>query len=59
MKKEIQTAYLNAYNDIQSLIQDLQNKLHDMPAPDSDIKLDWGHVGDMRKIKSELQEILG
>jgi len=59
MKNEIQTAYLNAYNDIQSLIQDLQNKLHDMPAPDSEIKLDWGNVGDMRKIKSELQEILG
>jgi len=41
-----------------ALLEQLQAALFDMPAPDGEAKIDWGHVGSITEIKRQLQETL-
>jgi hypothetical protein len=56
-QQRIQAAYLAAYQDAMARLKNIERKIHDMPAPDSEIALDWGRVGDMSRIVEQLSEI--
>ena len=60
MKTKAQLTYIDLYFETQELIKKIQDKIHDMPAPDEedDTKINWGNVGDMGRIVNELKEIL-
>jgi hypothetical protein len=50
--------YLEAYARVMKALQDVENMIHDNPAPDGDIEIHWGHVGDMLRIAAQIEEIL-
>ena len=52
------TAYVEAYAKAMRALKDVENFIHDQPAPDGEIKIDWGNVGDMNRIVEMLKEIL-
>jgi hypothetical protein len=57
MKVTAEQAYVKAYARVMQSIRDLENKIHDMPAPEGETKIDWGHVGDMNRILIAITEI--
>lgn len=52
-----EVAYLNYYRRAMAAIQAIQNKIHDLPAPDGEIAINWAHVGDIGKIATDLEEV--
>lgn len=58
MAKSAQDAYLQAHDDANALLMDIQSALFDLPAPDSDIPINWEHVGTASAVKSKLAEIM-
>lgn len=56
-KQTAEAAYLKAYRDAMQALQELENKIHAMPAPEGETEINWGHVGDMRHITSKLREL--
>jgi len=56
--RKAQDAYLQAYSRAMQALADVQAMIHDMPAPDGEVKIDWSHVGDMTRIAGELQSML-
>jgi hypothetical protein len=57
-KRTAATAYLDAYNAAMKALKDVENFIHDQPAPDGETPIDWGNVGDMNRIVEMLKEIL-
>ena len=51
-------AYLKAYARAMDALRAVETMIHDSPAPDSEARLDWGHVGDMLRVAVELEQIL-
>ena len=51
-------SYLKAYNRAMAALRAVENLIHDQPAPEGDIQIHWGHVGDMNRIASALESIL-
>jgi hypothetical protein len=56
-RSELNEAYVDAHAFVMHYLDEIQARIHDMPAPESD-GLRWGHVGDMNKIKNDLREIV-
>jgi hypothetical protein len=56
-KQTAEAAYLEAYRAGMQALQDLENKIHAMPAPEGETEINWGHVGDMRHIAAKLREL--
>lgn len=54
---EAEERYLAKYNEAQALIEKIQNRIHDLPAPEGEVPIDWGHFGDMARIVDQLREI--
>lgn len=54
----LEAAYETAHMDVAGLLDQLTEKLGDMPAPDSGATIHWGHVGDLQQIKRQLEAIL-
>jgi hypothetical protein len=57
-KQKASAAYLESYARAMKALKDVESMIHDNPAPDGETEIDWGHVGDMRRIASELENIL-
>jgi len=57
-KRTASDAYLAAYTVAMAALKNVENFIHDNPAPDSETKIDWGHVGDMNRIAEMLNEII-
>ena len=57
-KRTASDAYLAAYTAAMAALKDVENFIHDNPAPDSETRIDWGHVGDMSRIAEMLKEIV-
>lgn len=55
--RSAQDAYLAHYMACQELLRDIQNKIHDLPAPDGEANINWADVGDMARIAEQLREI--
>jgi hypothetical protein len=56
-RDEIDAAYVEAHGAVMRYVGEIHNLVHDLPAPESD-GLNWAHVGDMNKVKSDLQQIV-
>jgi hypothetical protein len=55
-RDDLDAAYVESYAAVMRYLDKIQNLVHDLPAPESD-GLNWAHVGDMNKVKTDLQEI--
>lgn len=53
-----ETAYIETYTRAMAALKAIEEMIHDKPAPEGDVKIDWGHVGDMARIASQLEDIL-
>ena len=53
-----QDHYLSLYVEAQQVIEQIQNKIHELPSPDGETEINWANVGDMGRIVNELKEIL-
>jgi hypothetical protein len=53
-----ETAYVEQHAAAAALLQQLQDALFDMPAPDGDTPIHWGHVGSVTEITRQLRETL-
>ena len=61
MKTNRQTAedaYLAAHQAAQAKVEQIQELLFDLPAPDSDAKINWCHVGDLNEINARLSRVI-
>ncbi len=56
-KQTAEAAYLTAYNRALEALKALENKIHNMPAPEGETEILWGHVGDMNHIATKLEEL--
>ena len=56
--KKAADAYFTAYARAMDALRKIESALHDMPAPEGDTVVTWGHVGDMNRIAVELEDIL-
>jgi len=52
-------ARANAYARAMRALAAVQSLIHDQPAPEGEIEIHWGHVGDMQRITAALEEIVG
>jgi hypothetical protein len=57
MTKAEQT-YLENYNRARAAIRKIEEMIHDMPAPEGEVKILWTHVGDMGHVADQLESIL-
>lgn len=57
-RSEITAAYLEAHAQSLTILGQIETAIQNKPAPDADVYLDWGHVGDMQKLNHDLREIL-
>lgn len=57
-KQKAESAYMEAYLRAKKALQDVENMIHDNPAPDGETEIHWGHVGDMDHIAAELEQML-
>ncbi|MCC6492309.1 MAG: hypothetical protein IT424_04745 [Pirellulales bacterium] len=56
-RDEINAAYVEAHAFVVHYLDEIDGRIHDLPAPESD-GLDWGHVGTMNKVKRDLRAIV-
>lgn len=49
--------YLAAYARAMAALKAVEQRIHDNPAPDGEIKIHFGHVGDMTSIAQALEAI--
>jgi hypothetical protein len=56
MSKQTQIAYAAAYERVQAALMKLDKAIHDLPAPDGETAIDWGHVGSMNNIAAMIEE---
>ena len=56
-RENLDAAYIEAHLSVVHYLDDIQARIYDLPAPESD-GLRWGHVADMNKIKDDLREIV-
>jgi hypothetical protein len=57
-KQKASATYLEAYARAMKALKDVENMIHDNPAPEGEVEIHWGHVGDMLRIASNLEDIL-
>lgn len=56
-RDELDAAYVEAHAFVMHYLDEIHGRIHEMPASESD-GLDWGHVGSMNKVKSDLRDIV-
>lgn len=54
----VEDAYVQRHASAIALLQSIQGKLMDMPAPDGDVQINWAHVGSVAHVDEQLKEIL-
>ena len=50
--------YVAMHQDVRDYLANIEELLHDMPAPDGDLLINWGHVGDIEHVSELLQRII-
>lgn len=58
-KRPVQDAYLASYERAMKALKAVENMIHDQPAPDGEVEINYGNVGDMNHIAEQLEEIPG
>ena len=56
-QSKAEAAYLEAYRRAMKALKDIENMIHEKPAPGGETEINWGHVGDMLHIAAELEEL--
>lgn len=51
-------SYLEAYKRAMKALKDVENMIHDNPAPEGEVEIDWRNVGDMLRIAAALEDLL-
>jgi len=54
----IETAYAAQHAAALASLQALQTIIEDMPAPNSDTRINWAHVGSLTEINEHLGQLL-
>ena len=54
----LEAAYTNAHLAAVQMCERISQLLFDLPAPDSDVAITWGHVGDLDEINRHLKNAL-
>jgi hypothetical protein len=54
----VEEAYLSQHNEVMGLMKALQDRMVDMPAPDGDTPINWGHVGTVAEVRNKLEMVL-
>ncbi|MEN6507123.1 MAG: hypothetical protein ABFD92_21510 [Planctomycetaceae bacterium] len=57
-KLEAQPAYESAHMVATDLLAHIGELLQDMPAPDGEVTINWGHVGSLAEVNGKLAEII-
>ena len=57
-RAKIEQAYVAAHLTATELLEEISGLVQDLPAPDDDRPLHWGHVGDLQHINHQLLEVL-
>ena len=59
MSKQITAdqAYTEAYARVLKAIEAVEAMVHDLPAPEGEIKINWAHVGTMNHIATQLEQL--
>lgn len=55
----VEYAYASQHAEALALLSEIERKLMDMPAPDSDTPINWGHVGSVAEVRNKLEMLLG
>ena len=58
MARTAQDAYLEKHTEALKLLEQLQQALFDLPAPDGEVAINWAHVGTVAEVKRQLAETL-
>lgn len=56
--KTAEQAYSLRHSEALALLEQLRESIENMPAPDGDTPINWGHVGSIRHVNSKLREII-
>lgn len=56
-RQRIEDAYAAAHIRATTLLEDLRGILGDMPAPEGDAQINWGHVGSLNYLSEQLAEL--
>lgn len=51
-------SYLSAYERAKKALQAVETFIHDLPAPEGKIEINYGYVGDMNHIAEQLEQIV-
>ena len=54
----VEAAYTAQHAAVWMSLQALQSIIEDMPAPDAETRINWGHVGTLTEINEQLGHLL-
>ena len=54
----VEEAYASQHAETMALVNELQQRLMVMPAPDGGTPINWGHVGSVAEVRNKLEMIL-
>lgn len=55
---QAEPAYENAHIVAQDLVERIKELLFDLPAPGTDVRINWAHVGTVNYINQQLSEVV-
>lgn len=51
-------AYEQSHDEAVHLVEQIRDALYDLPAPDGEIPINWGHVGSLNEVANRLRATL-
>ena len=51
-------AYLNAHQAAQAAVERIGELLFDLPAPDSEVAINWSHVAELNEVNTRLSRVI-
>lgn len=58
MTRTAQDAYLESHTEALGLLEELQQALFDLPAPDGEVAINWAHVGTVAEVRDQIKRTL-
>lgn len=58
MARTAQDAYLEKHTEALGLLEELQQALFDLPAPDGEVAINWTHVGTVAEARDQIKRTL-
>lgn len=57
-KRTAEDAYITAHHTARELVEQIGELLLDLPAPDDEHPIHWGHVGDINHVNALLSQVV-